>query len=70
LSKGFLTSGNTTLGWVLKGLRAEFQRFYDTTLRECIVQRLKDVGFTFVSLDLEGLPIQPTGESDPPLARD
>ncbi len=48
----------------------EFQRFFDMTLRECIVQRLKDVGFTFVSLDLEGLPIQPTGELDPPMARD
>ena len=39
----------------------EFQRFFDTTLRGYIVQQLKDVGFTFVSLDLEGLPIQPTG---------
>ncbi len=47
----------------------EFQRFFDTTLRECIVQSLKDVGFIFVSLDLEGLPIQPTGELDPPLSR-
>jgi cysteine synthase A len=48
----------------------EFQQFFDATFRECIVQQLKDVGFNFVSLDLEGLPIQPTGELDPPLARD
>ena len=48
----------------------EFQRFFDATFRECIVQQLKEVGFTFVSLDLEGLPIQPTGEFDPPLVRD
>ena len=48
----------------------EFQQFFDTTFREGIVQQLKDVGFTFVSLDLEGLPIQPTGEFDPPLSRD
>jgi len=34
------------------------------------VQRLKDVGFTFVSLDLESLPTQPTGELNPPLAHD
>ena len=47
-----------------------FQQFFDTTLRECIVQRLKDVGFTFVSLDLESLPTQPTGELNPPLAHD
>lgn len=47
-----------------------FQQFIDTTLRECIVQRLKDVGFTFVSLDLESLPTQPTGELNPPLAHD
>jgi uncharacterized protein len=38
----------------------EFQQFFDATFRECIVQRLKDVGFTFVSLDLEGPSIQPT----------
>jgi len=42
----------------------KYQRFFDTTLRECVVQRLKDVGFTFVSLDLEGLPIQPNLTQD------
>lgn len=47
-----------------------FQQFFDTTLRECIVQRLKDVGFTFVSLDLESLPTQPTDELNPPQAHD
>jgi len=48
----------------------EFQLFFDATFRECIVQKLKDVGFNFVSLDLEGLPIQPMGEFNRLLARD
>ncbi len=44
----------------------EFPRFFDTTMREHIVQRLKNVGFLFVSLDLGSQPILPSGEMDPP----
>lgn len=32
----------------------EIDRFFDRTIREAIVKRFKEVGFTFVSLDLQG----------------
>ncbi|TMA12414.1 MAG: ATP-dependent sacrificial sulfur transferase LarE [Deltaproteobacteria bacterium] len=32
----------------------EIGRFFDATTREAIVQRFKEIGFTFVSLDLQG----------------
>ena len=32
----------------------EIDRFFDKTIREVIVERFKEVGFTFVSLDLQG----------------
>lgn len=32
----------------------EINRFFDPTVREAIVHRFRDIGFTFVSLDLQG----------------
>jgi pyridinium-3,5-biscarboxylic acid mononucleotide sulfurtransferase len=32
----------------------EIDRLFDKTIREAIVKRFKEVGFTFVSLDLQG----------------
>lgn len=33
---------------------SEFDRLFDKTIRDAIVKRFKEVGFTFVSLDLQG----------------
>ena len=32
----------------------EIQRFFDHTMREVIVRRFQEIGFHFVSLDLQG----------------
>jgi uncharacterized protein len=32
----------------------EFDRLFDKTIRDAIVTRFKEVGFSFVSLDLQG----------------
>ncbi|MCZ6907718.1 MAG: hypothetical protein O7G28_10570 [Deltaproteobacteria bacterium] len=32
----------------------EIQRFFESATREAIIQRFKEIGFNYVSLDLEG----------------
>lgn len=44
----------------------EIDRLFDPTIREAIVERFKEVGFTFVSVDLQGYR---TGSMNEPLAR-
>lgn len=34
--------------------RMEIQRFFESSIREAITQRFKEIGFSYVSLDLEG----------------
>lgn len=42
----------------------EMSRFFDPALREAVVQRFKEIGFSFVSLDLQGYR---TGSMNEPL---
>jgi len=35
----------------------EIQRFFESPTRETIIQRFKEIGFNYVSLDLEGYQI-------------
>jgi len=42
----------------------EINRLFDTATREAIVQRFREIGFSFVSLDLQGYR---TGSMNEPL---
>ncbi len=44
--------------------RDEMNRFFDPAVREAVVQRFKEIGFSFVSLDLQGYR---TGSMNEPL---
>ncbi len=35
----------------------EIQRFFESATREAIIQRFKEIGFNYISLDLEGYQI-------------
>ncbi len=48
----------------------EIQRFLEGSMRETIVQRFKKLGFSFVSLDLEGFSIQTLQECKSPSAEE
>ncbi len=41
----------------------EIQRFFESSTREAIIQRFKEIGFNYVSLDLEGYQIGSMNEA-------
>ncbi len=41
----------------------EIQRFFESSTREAIIQRFKEIGFNYVSLDLEGYRIGSMNEA-------